>query len=265
MMALASLHDVGGSGVVLRVRQAGGIAVLGVGHAQFLRVLVHEVGKGRLAARHVLGKSHAGVVARLDDHPLQQHGHGHPVAQVNERAGAARAPGRLADHHLVLEADPLVLDAAEDGVGRHQLGDAGRVELLVLVPARQGPAAVVIHQHVGAGGQCRRRRDLVRIGGVGGAGQNRAAWRQQNRLTAVESFCKTPASIGRSAFRRDQMPVAPEGAPTVLDALATPSPAGDWRSRGPPSAQPGRRTPPNPRGARSAPGTTPDSPRHRNG
>ena len=148
---------------MLGIRQPGGIAVAAIFHAQFFGVLVHQVGEGRLAACHVLGQRDACVVAGLDDHPLQQHRNRHLAAQVDEGPRAAGPPCGFADGHRIFKPDALVLDVAEYRIGSHQLGDAGRIQSLVLLQSSELLPGGVIHQHVGFGTEGRWRGDLQAV------------------------------------------------------------------------------------------------------
>ena len=94
--------EVARAGVQLRIGQAGGIGEVGVGHAQALRLAVHQRGEGFLAAGDGLGERHAGVVARLHDHAADELIHTDRLVGLDEHARAFHAPGRGGDrHHLV--------------------------------------------------------------------------------------------------------------------------------------------------------------------
>ena len=160
-----------GAGVVLRVRQAGGVHEVRVLHAELLGGLVHHVGEGVFTTGDVFGQGDAGVVAGLDDDAVQQVIHGHLAVDRQEHGGttgrrATGTPGVLADGHQVLLADLALANFQGGDVGGHQLGQAGRRQALIAVVLHQHLAAGAIHQHIGLGSQLRRRGDR-RFGGRG--------------------------------------------------------------------------------------------------
>ena len=61
-----------GGGVVLRVGHAGGVAETGVFHAEALSLAIHHLGEILFTAGDGLCQCDAGVVARLNDHALDQ-------------------------------------------------------------------------------------------------------------------------------------------------------------------------------------------------
>ena len=61
-----------------------------------LRVVVHHLREGRLAAAHPLGERDGRIVAGLDDHALDQDLRRHLRAHLHEGARAFRLPGVLA-------------------------------------------------------------------------------------------------------------------------------------------------------------------------
>ena len=164
-------------GVMLRRGKAVRIDEVRTLHADLRGVVVHQRREGFLAARGMFRQRDGGVVARL---------HGHALFHVDQRrglvdgeaavaavgAGAALAPGALAHHHLVVGLDLAVLLLGRQYVRGHDLGDAGRLDALGVVLARQHLAGDVVHQHPRRGGGLGRRRDLDgggrRRGGRGG-------------------------------------------------------------------------------------------------
>ena len=148
--------DVSRRGVVLGVRQAGGIDEMAARESQLLGIAVHVIGKGLLGAGQVFGQGHGGIVAALDDHALQQVLHRDLLADLDEHARTRHAPGPFAHRDLVVEADGAGLDLLEQHIGRHQLGDAGRFHALVGILLCQHPATVIVLQDIAPGADGRR-------------------------------------------------------------------------------------------------------------
>src|SRR5690606_4773638 len=73
------------------------------------------------------------------------------AAEAAVSAGAALAPGAFAHQHPVVRLDPAGGHLGGDHVGSHHLGDAGRLDPLVDVLARQHLAGGVVHHQPGGG------------------------------------------------------------------------------------------------------------------
>ena len=116
-----------------------------------LGLLVHQRGKGGFAAAHGFGQRHGGVVARLHDHALVQFVHRDRLARLDEHARAARAPRVLGHRHGLLQRQALFVQRVEHDVGRHDLGERGRLDLHVGVGCGQRLAAVHIDDDPGLG------------------------------------------------------------------------------------------------------------------
>ena len=144
--------------IVLRVWQPGRVHEVTVGHAQIADRLVHHVGKRIFTAGNVLGQRHAGVVARLDDDPVQKVADRYLRTHLDEHPRATGAPGILAHGNRVVFADLATTDFQGCDVRGHQLGEAGGRQTLVAVVLNQYVTAVGIHQNVGFGSQLWRRR-----------------------------------------------------------------------------------------------------------
>ena len=133
---------------------------------------VHQRGEGTLAASDVFGQGHAGVVAGLDDHALEQILHADPLANFDKHARAPGAPGLFAHEHLVLELDIALGDLPQHRVGGHDLGQAGGFQAGIRIGLGQHPAAVHVDQQVAAAGHRRGGGDGYR--GLGRGGQPQA-------------------------------------------------------------------------------------------
>ena len=136
---------------MIRVRQAGRVHEVAVGHAQLTGGLVHHVGKSVFAAGNVLGQGDAGVVTRLDDDAMQQVADRHLGADLDEHPRTTGAPCVFADSYRVVFADLATTDFQSRDVSGHQLGQAGWRQTLVAVVLDQHVTAAGIHQNIGLG------------------------------------------------------------------------------------------------------------------
>ena len=150
---------VAGGRVVLLVRPAGGIAELGIAHPQLPGLMIHVADEGILGPGHILGQGHRGIIAGLDDHALDQVFHSDLVANLDKHLRALHLPGLLADGNLVVEANVTVSQRLVHQVGRHQLGDAGRLHAHVGILLRQHLATLVVHQDIALDRQIGRLGD----------------------------------------------------------------------------------------------------------
>ncbi|MGY4437194.1 hypothetical protein ACVWWO_009671 [Bradyrhizobium sp. F1.13.1] len=185
---LAHRHLVGG------VRQAVGIAEGRFRQAKLTGALGHEVGgENPFVARHGFGQRNAGVVAALDDRPVQEIVDRDLAIDRGEHgraAGgcAAPAPGVLANPVFVGQLDVALLDGVEDDLRGHQLHHAG---------GRAQFVGVLLEQHAAAGGldQDRSRGVAVEAGIICFLGA----------LDALVGRVERPAPAdGRDHRRRDQ-------------------------------------------------------------
>ena len=158
-------RQVVGGGVVVLRRPAGGVHEVGVVHAQFAGLVVHQIGEGFLGAGHVLGQGDAGVIAGLNHHPFQQILHRYPGAFLNEHTRTAHAPRFNADRHHLLFGDIAGGDLLLHQIGGHHLGETGRRQLLIGVVFDDHLAAFGVHQQIAARVHVGGARDQA----VGGA------------------------------------------------------------------------------------------------
>jgi len=116
---------------VIGVGQAADIGEMAVFQSDLLALLIHQRGKGLLAAGQTLGENEAGVVAGLNDHPLQQILDRDAAADRHEHLGSLAPPGALAHRQLVGQRRAPLLEHAEDDVGGHDLAHRRRRDALV--------------------------------------------------------------------------------------------------------------------------------------
>ena len=189
---------------LLRIRQAGGIAEGGVGHAEQTRLLGHELGEVLLvAAGHQLAERASRVIGRLRDQGQDGLLHGKIASGHQPELGGfhgSRAGGyrdRLVQRHAI------VAQRLEREIEGHQLGQAGRITLQV---------GVVLLQHLPGVGVHHERADLAdilglsRLCGHGGDASGRED-RERAQPTAVQhspTDCHThsPHSAGRCGKNR---------------------------------------------------------------
>jgi hypothetical protein len=136
-------------------RQAVDGMKLGVGHAQCLGLLVHQLDEPVLRAADVGRQRGGGVVGGLDHDRVEQvlHGEDLLLLEVDLRAADLRRLGGNGDR--VVELDRALLDLLEDDEEVHQLDHAGGVALDVRLVLEQHVARRGVHgdrAEVGRGG-----------------------------------------------------------------------------------------------------------------
>ena len=156
-------RDVVRGRVVIRDRVAGGVLEVGVDHAELLGVGIHQPGERLLGTGGVFGQRDRGIVAGLDDHAVQQILQRYLAVELEEAggavgAGAAAAPGVLADGDRIGHVDLAVGDLGRDDVVGHDLGDRRRFHAQVRFLAGENLAGRVIHQHPALAVDIRRWR-----------------------------------------------------------------------------------------------------------
>ena len=139
-----------GRGDVAVVIQAVHAGKAGGGAAQLLRLLVHHGHKvGQTAVRHVAGDDAGGVVGAGDQKPVQQVDAAHRLADAEVHGAAI---GVLDVLELLRQAGGdgdlrvQIFAAFEEEQGRHHLGQAGDVALLVDVLFQDGLVDVRVEQ-----------------------------------------------------------------------------------------------------------------------
>ena len=152
--------DVIGRGDVTLGRQAGAVAKDRVLHAQLLGPLVHPLHEGGLGAAEMLREGHCAVVGRDHGHRLQKIVYGDLLTLRQVDMAAAHRGGVGADRHHIVVVEAALFDGLHGQKQRHHLGDAGRLQRLVLILGVQHLSRLFLHQ------QCRLRlyRQLYRSG-----------------------------------------------------------------------------------------------------
>ena len=118
---------------LLRLGQPIGIDELGARHAEALRGGVHALDEGLVRAGHRLGQHDRHIIGRLDNERLEALLDRHLGAHGQADLGRRLHMGELRAADLGFERDFALLDRLEHDVGRHDLGEGGRVPLVILV------------------------------------------------------------------------------------------------------------------------------------
>jgi hypothetical protein len=126
-------------------------------HAEALRFGIHARDKSLFGAADIFGDGHRNVVRRFDDHHLQRIVEAHHLAGLE--AHLARRLSRGILRHLDRRAHLELTggERAEGDVGRHQLGERGRVPAAESILVRQHGAGLQVEKD-GRIGESRRRR-----------------------------------------------------------------------------------------------------------
>jgi hypothetical protein len=139
--------------------EAVGVRVVGVVETGRRGLDVHPLDEAALVAGHVDRQGLGRVVAAGDQHRLQQHSPGHPVAGFE--AGLRLVVGQVERRH---DHRPVELAVLQHQPGRHQLHQAGDRAAVVGVEGRQRVTRVPVDHHVGGRGDRREvaggRHDL---------------------------------------------------------------------------------------------------------
>jgi hypothetical protein len=194
-------------GHLLRIGQAGGIAELGVLHAELVRLAVHELGELRLAAGDMLGYGDGHVVGRLDDQSPDGVTNGDLGALLDLQPGRRR-PRRIGrEPEGGGEREPPLLQKLEQQIERHQLGERGRVAQLVGAALIECSARIGIHGQnrppgdlLGPSEQRLQRKDRSQSGSAEPAPQTRSS--PQQASTQLEDHFPLPSSCGGRCTRR---------------------------------------------------------------
>ena len=141
---------VGGGDVALR-RKAAGVFESGVLHAQLRRPLVHPLHEGLLTACQMLRQGHGTVVGGHHAHRLQHFVHRQLFPLLQPDLAAPHGTGVGGGDDGVLIAEGSAVDGLHHQQDGHDLGDAGRLQLGMLVLGVEDGAGFLFHQQ-------RRRR-----------------------------------------------------------------------------------------------------------
>ena len=136
-------------GHVAVVKQAVGTGKVRAGAAQLLGTGVHLLDEIQHAAAHIVGNDTGGVVGADDEHGVQQVDAAHRLADAQAHGGAVgvldvpELLGQRGGHgHFTVQ----ILAAFQQQQGRHELGQAGNILLLVSILVQDGLAGVGVEQ-----------------------------------------------------------------------------------------------------------------------
>ena len=141
--------DVVGAGDVARGREAGGVDEGGVVHAQLRRPLVHPGHEGVGTAGQVLGQGHGAVVGRDHAHRLEHILHRELFILLQPDLTAPHGAGVGAGGDQVVVGQSAGVDGLHGQEDGHDLGDAGGLQLLVLVDGVEHFPGGLLHQEAG--------------------------------------------------------------------------------------------------------------------
>ena len=114
-------------------RQAGAVDEVGVLHAQLTGAVVHLLHEQLRHPRHMLRQRHRRVVAGGYAHRLQQIVHRHLLTLRQKHLTATHPGGVSTDRHHVVLRDAAAVDGLHGQQHRHDLGDAGGRQRVMLV------------------------------------------------------------------------------------------------------------------------------------
>ncbi len=132
---------VGRTVLARRIQPVDGFKVR-VAQVQLLHIVIHHLHKLRLAARHVIGQRHAGVVPGINNQTAAQIAYGDTIAlfQEHERRSVKNrvpfGPRITPDGDNVVRRDTMAVNGPVHHIARHQLGQARRITLLMFVARR---------------------------------------------------------------------------------------------------------------------------------
>ena len=138
--------DIVGAGDVALRCQAGAVDKMGVRHAQLGGSPVHLLHEQLVHTGDLFRQRHRRVVAGGHAHRFQQFLHRDLFTLRQIDLTAAHPGGRGADRHHVVVADRAAVDGLHGQQQRHDLGDAGGLQLLVLVLGEQHLPRGTLHQ-----------------------------------------------------------------------------------------------------------------------
>ena len=185
-----------GAGNVARRRQTGGVGKMGIVHTQPPGAVVHLLHEQLRHAGDLLRQCHRRVVAGGYAHAFQQLLHGDLLALRQKDLAAAHAGGVGRHRHHIVIGQRAAVDGVHGQQQRHDLGDAGRLQLLMLVLGEQHLSRGLFHQHRGAGGQRQVHRPGVYRQHSGDA--------QRRQQRCQFSFHSVPSRLFSMGMRRDK-------------------------------------------------------------
>ena len=141
--------QVPGGGVVLAVMQAGGVDEVGVLTPQSRSLFIHGAHEGVHAAADLLRQNVARLVGGDDQHTLQQLFHRQHLPGPDAGGAAIRRQplqGALRNSDWLVHGQLPAVHCLQRQQSGHDLGEAGGIELLVLVLSIDHAAGVGVHQ-----------------------------------------------------------------------------------------------------------------------
>ena len=110
-------------------------------HPKRRRPFGHQRGKGRFRTSQTLGHNDAGIIARIDDHAVDQFFNRRSIIMLQHHGRSAVARhlhGIVRNSEGRVHRDPPIAQGLEQHVDRHQLGHRSRGQRLI---------GVLVHQH----------------------------------------------------------------------------------------------------------------------
>ena len=145
--------------------QPGGVHETGARHAQPPGFGVHARDERRLAAIHRLHQREHGVGCRNHQHGLDQAVDARGIPRLEEDARTVGLGGRVRHCHRLGKREFVLLQVAQQHIGRHQLGERCGGERQVGLAACQFASADLVDYHPGTrlhagrrGGRSQRKR-----------------------------------------------------------------------------------------------------------
>ena len=167
--------EIPGRGIVLGVVEPGGIYEVGVLTAQDRCLSVHLLHEGADRAGDRLRQDGACLVGGDDEKTLQKLAYRQYLSSLDVGGGAVvweSFESGLAGGDALIHAEFPLVHRPEHQQRRHDLGEAGGVELLVLILAVDDLTGILIHQQRGLGFDIQGgQRLLLRRSGQGAEGQ----------------------------------------------------------------------------------------------
>ena len=105
-----------------RLGQALRVFVAGAVHAQNLGLLVHHLDKAFYRAADAFSQSYRGVIARLNNHALDQIFNGHFHFGVDEHPRSWHFPSALTHSHALLEVNFFGFQGFKNQISSHEFG-----------------------------------------------------------------------------------------------------------------------------------------------
>ena len=155
-------RDVGGRRVMLRIREPGRIGEVRRCQLEARRFLIHPLDECVLGAGDRLGERDRRIVARLDDHTVEQLLDAHRLARLDEHPRAFGAPRLLRHGHHLRGNDRLRAQRTEHEIRRHELGERRGIAFFGCISGGERLARQRVEQEVGLRSDAGRRNGRAR-------------------------------------------------------------------------------------------------------